>query len=102
MILNRVGMEKLFDAVADGNIVSKAKPDPEVFLTAAGMLQVLPGNCVVFEDAAAGIEAARNAGMQCIGIGSGEVLKEAGLVVSGLDKMSLKRLIDLEKTSNHE
>ena len=99
MILNRVGMENQFDAVADGNIVSKAKPDPEVFLTAAGMLGVLPENCIVFEDAAAGIEAAHNAGMLSVGIGSGEMLKEAAFVVSGLDKMNLKRLKDLEKTS---
>ncbi len=102
MIINRVGMENLFDAVADGNIVSKAKPDPEVFLTAAKMLGVPPDNCVVFEDAAAGIEAAHNAGMLCVGIGSDKVLKKAGIVVSGLDKMSLNKLREIEKTSYHE
>jgi len=102
MIISRVGMENLFDAVADGNIVSKAKPDPEVFLTAAKMLGVPPENCVVFEDAVAGIEAAHNAGMLCVGIGSDKMLKKAGIVVSGLDKMSLNKLREIEKISYHE
>ena len=51
LILERVGLKELFDAVADGNIVHKAKPDPEVFLTAAKMIGVEPARCVVFEDA---------------------------------------------------
>jgi len=63
MILERVGIKALFDAVADGNVVSKAKPDPEVFLKAASMVGIAPENCVVFEDAIAGVQAALNAGM---------------------------------------
>src|SRR5664279_5041885 len=69
MILERVGILDLFDAVADGNIVKKAKPDPEVFLKAAELVGVKPELCVVFEDAVAGVQAALNAGMICIGIG---------------------------------
>jgi beta-phosphoglucomutase len=92
MILGRVGIEKLFDAVADGNVVSKAKPDPEVFLAGARMLGTEPGQCVVFEDAIAGIQAALNAGMACVGIGSPSILKRAHLVVSGLHEMSLNKL----------
>ena len=97
LILERLGIGKLFDAVADGNVVRKAKPDPEVFLTAAKMLGVLPKDCVVFEDAVAGVESALNAGMHCIGIGSKKTLKNAHFVVSGLDKMSLKKLNEIEK-----
>jgi beta-phosphoglucomutase len=97
LILERLGIGNLFDAVADGNVVSKAKPDPEVFVTAARMLGVPPENCIVFEDAVAGIEAALNAGMRCVGIGSGKILKEAHFVVSGLDKMSLRKLKVLAK-----
>jgi beta-phosphoglucomutase len=52
---------------------------------------------VVFEDAIAGVESALNAGMYCIGIGSKKILKNAHLVVSGLDKMSLKKLNEIEK-----
>ncbi|HNY15133.1 MAG TPA: HAD-IA family hydrolase, partial [Bacteroidales bacterium] len=96
LILKRVGIDRLFDAVADGNSVSRAKPDPEVFLTAAKMLAVKPQNCVVFEDAIAGIKAALNAGMRCVGIGEPEILSSAHLVVSGLAEMSLKRLTELK------
>lgn len=97
LILKRVGILDLFDAVADGNIVSKAKPDPEVFLKAAEMVNVKPGNCVVFEDAIAGIQAALNAGMMCIGVGSPRILTEAHFVVPGLKEMNLEKLLTIEK-----
>jgi beta-phosphoglucomutase len=96
MILERVGIRGLFDAVADGNIISKAKPDPEVFLKAAEMIGVKPGNCIVFEDAVAGVQAALNAGMLCIGIGSPKILSEAHFVVSGLSEMNLAKLRIIE------
>jgi beta-phosphoglucomutase len=96
LILEKVGIEKLFDAVADGNVVHKAKPDPEVFLTAARMLEIEPHHCVVFEDAIAGVQAALNAGMTCVGIGSPSVLKRAHLVVTGLSEMSLQKLKEIK------
>jgi beta-phosphoglucomutase len=92
MILERVGIMDLFDAVADGNNVSKAKPDPEVFLKAAEMVGAKPEECVVFEDAVAGVQAALNAGMMCIGIGSQEILTRAHFVVPGLYEMNLEKL----------
>ncbi|MGN6394934.1 MAG: beta-phosphoglucomutase [Mucilaginibacter sp.] len=91
-ILNKINLAGLFDAIVDGNHVSKAKPDPEVFLKGAEALGVKPSECVVFEDAIAGVEAAVNGGMKVVGIGSPEVLGKADMVVSGLDKMSLKML----------
>jgi beta-phosphoglucomutase len=97
VILDRVGISKLFDAVADGNNVEKAKPDPEVFLKASEMLGIEPEECIVFEDALAGVQAALNAGMICIGIGSPRVLKKAHFVVKGLYEMSLEKLIMIEK-----
>lgn len=97
MILERVGILELFDAVADGNNIGKAKPDPEVFLKAAEMVGTDPVNCVVFEDAVAGVQAALNAGMMCIGIGSAKVLTEAHVVVKGLNEMNLARLLEIEK-----
>ena len=63
--------------IVDGNAVSKAKPDPEVFLIAADSIGVAPDRCVVFEDALAGIEAANNAGMVSVGIGDPEILVNA-------------------------
>jgi beta-phosphoglucomutase len=97
LILERLGIERLFDAVADGNVVSKAKPDPEVFNEAARMVGVAPEDCVVFEDALAGVEAALNAGMFCIGIGSEKILTDAHYVVSGLDKINLRKLRKIMK-----
>lgn len=83
VILKQTGIASLFDAIADGTNVSKAKPDPEVFLKAAELLEICPGECVVFEDAVAGVEAAHRAGMKCIGIGQADVLREAEAVISG-------------------
>lgn len=76
-ILEKVGLLSYFDTVVDGNNVTKAKPDPEVFLIAAKKLGVVAHNCVVFEDAVAGIQAANSAGMVSIGIGDSNVLSEA-------------------------
>ena len=98
LILERLGIGSLFDGIADGNVVSKAKPDPEVFLTAAKMIGVPPEECMVFEDAVAGVEAAIKAGMRCVGIGSEKTLKDAHFVVSGLDKLNLRKLKVLAKT----
>jgi beta-phosphoglucomutase len=91
-ILEKVDIAHFFNAVIDGNKVSKPKPDPEVFLKGAEELGVAPANCVVFEDAIAGIEAAINGGMKAVGIGSTDVLTKADLVVSGLDKMTIEKL----------
>jgi len=84
IILKNLRITKLFDTVVDGNIVEKAKPDPEVFLTGAKILGVNPGECIVFEDSEAGIIAAKAAGMYAVGIGSETVLKDADMVVQGL------------------
>ena len=91
-ILEKTGITHFFNAVIDGNKVSKPKPDPEVFLKGAEELGVLPAHCVVFEDAIAGVEAAINGGMKVVGIGSPQVLTKANLVVSGLDKMTIEKL----------
>ena len=100
-ILNLLQITHLFDAIIDGNKVTKAKPDPEVFLTGARELGVLPQNCVVFEDAKAGIEAAIAANMFSVGIGDPVILEKANFVASGLKNLSVKTLIaKLERQSN--
>lgn len=68
-ILERIGLKGYFDAVADGTMIVKSKPDPEVFLKAAEFLSLEPASCVVVEDAAAGAEAANRGGFPCAGIG---------------------------------
>jgi beta-phosphoglucomutase len=91
-ILEKINLLNYFDAIIDGTKVSKSKPNPEVFLKGAEALGVSPANCVVFEDAVAGVEAAIHAEMRVIGIGTKEVLSAANLVVEGLHQMSLKKL----------
>ncbi len=87
IILEKTGLLQSFNAVVDGNDVSKAKPNPEVFLKAASKLEVAPENCVVFEDAVAGIQAANFAGMISIGIGNPEILKEADFIFSNFTEI---------------
>jgi len=101
LILNRLGIKELFDEIIDGNAVSKVKPDPEVFIMGAKSLKVPYDNCIVFEDAAAGIEAAHNAGMFAVGIGSSENLPQADLLLPGLNNITIeeisKRLQEVRK-----
>ncbi len=79
-ILEKTGILNYFDAIVDGNDVSNAKPDPEVFLIAAKLLNAKPENAIVFEDSVAGIQAANIGNMTSIGIGSAETLNEAEYV----------------------
>lgn len=88
-ILEKVGLTEYFGAIVDGNQVTRAKPDPEVFLIAAKKLGVPAQSCVVFEDAIAGVEAANNAGMICIGIGDAQVLSTADHVFMDFTEMDI-------------
>ena len=88
-ILEKINLLDKFDAVVDGTDVTKAKPDPEVFLIAAEKLGVFPENSIVFEDAVAGIQAANRANMTSIGIGNKTILGEADYVFS--DFTEIKR-----------
>ena len=67
-ILERIGLDNYFDAIADGTQISKSKPDPEVFLLAAKKLHLEPKDCVVVEDAKTGIDAANAGGFISVGI----------------------------------
>jgi beta-phosphoglucomutase len=85
LILRQTGITHFFDCVIDGNAVSESKPDPTVFLRAARGLGVEPRNCVVFEDAQSGIDAARAAEMSVVGVGMG--LLHADILIDGLDEV---------------
>ena len=76
-ILEKTKIIHYFDAIVDGNDVTNAKPDPEVFLQAAKLLNVRPENAIVFEDSVAGIQAANVANMTSVGIGEETILHEA-------------------------
>lgn len=71
LILKQIGLKNFFDAVADGNSISRPKPDPEVYLQACSMVGEQPKHCLVVEDAVSGIRAAFAAGMDCAAIGDG-------------------------------
>jgi beta-phosphoglucomutase len=90
-ILEKIDMLDCFDAIVDGIKVRQAKPDPEVFLKGAEALAVKPSECVVFEDAQAGIEAAINAGMHCIGVGDAKSLHRADFVIASFEEMNVAR-----------
>jgi len=87
LILSRLGLGEFFDAVADGEQISHSKPNPEVFLLAAKLIDLAPENCLVVEDAEAGLKAAKAGGFLSAGIG--DVAK------SGLADYALQELSDL-------
>ena len=89
-ILDKVNLLSKFEAIVDGNGVAKGKPNPEVFLNAAQQLKIEPKNCIVFEDALAGIQAANAAQMISIGIGDKEVLHEADYIFNDFTEISLE------------
>lgn len=99
-IIRQVQIGRYLDALIDGSKVKKGKPDPEVFLKAAEEMGIPPEHCVVFEDARAGIEAAKNGGMRAIGVGSPSVLHQADMVISGISEMNLEKLKSLEQTNS--
>ncbi len=90
LILRRLGLDNFFDAISDGTNISKSKPDPEVFLKAAEFLNENPKDCLVVEDAKAGIEAAYRGGFKSAGLGEAN---EHSYVTYKLN--SFKNLLDI-------
>ena len=94
-ILEKVNILNYFDDIVDGNDVSNAKPDPEVFLVGAKKANQPNENAIVFEDSVAGIQAANSAGMMSIGIGEALVLNEADVVFNDFTQITEKFLTEL-------
>jgi beta-phosphoglucomutase len=102
LIVGSLGIGKYFQAIITGHDVTEGKPSPQVFLVAAQRLGVEPQNCLVFEDAVAGVKAAKSAGMHCVAITSShprEKLAEADLIVDSLAEVSVKDLEELVRSS---
>jgi beta-phosphoglucomutase len=95
-VVQLLRIQNEFDAIVDGGMIRNSKPHPEIFLLAASKLGVDPKECLVFEDAEAGVEAALSAGMKCIGIGSQEHLRKANRVISRTGEFDLSTLKELE------
>lgn len=93
LILERLQLKTRIDVSADGNDVTNSKPDPEVFLLAARRLGLEPKACVVVEDAAAGVEAARRAGMACVAVGAAAGMQGVVLSAESLADISCDALL---------
>ena len=91
MVLTRVGLIQAFDAIVDASQVANGKPHPETFLKAAELLGIAPENCLVFEDSAAGVQAAIAGGMKAIGIGTPEDLPGAILHLRNLGEFDFNK-----------
>ena len=94
-ILKQIGLDDYFDAEADGNHIKQSKPHPEVFLLAAEKLGLKPENCLVVEDAEAGITAALAGGMKALAVGSASSDKRAHYAVSDLSKITVEKMLNL-------
>lgn len=88
-VVERLAIAQLFDDIVDAATIAKGKPDPEIFLTAATHLQVVPVECLGIEDAIAGVRAIKSAGMTALGIGDPAILHEADRVIAGLHQFDL-------------
>jgi len=89
LVLDKLGITDRFDDIVDARHIARGKPDPEIFLTAAAHLHVEPARCIGVEDAVAGIQAIKRAGMYAVGVGEPSVLTEADRVIPGLDAFHL-------------
>ena len=93
IILKQLGIFDLFDTIVDGNMTTKGKPDPEVFLLGASRCMTPTNKTVVFEDAAKGIEAAKAGGMYAVGVGEATELNHADFVIKSFEGFSYESLI---------
>jgi len=99
-VLTSTRLESYFDVILDGSAARKAKPHPECFLLAATALQLSPSECIVFDDAVLGVQAARIGGFNIVGIGKPEHLPDAELVIPGFADCRLSDiLVAVEKMS---
>jgi beta-phosphoglucomutase len=94
LILERIGIIHLFDAIMDGNSTTKSKPDPEVFLMGAQAVGLDPKECIVFEDAEKGIESALAGGFYTVGVGNADVLDEAHIVIPGFEYIEYSEVLE--------
>jgi beta-phosphoglucomutase family hydrolase len=98
IIIKGLKIEGCFQAIASGTEVAEGKPSPQIFLLAAEKLEATPSNCVVIEDAIAGVSAAKQAGMKCIAVTNshpGKSLKKADLIVTTLESVNIDDLTGL-------
>lgn len=99
-VLKGCGIAKYFDAIANGDMISRGKPDPEVYLLAAKLLGLEPSECVVCEDAPVGIEAARAAGMAVVALTTtfpAEQHKDYDIMISDFTQIALDDVLNIDR-----
>ena len=99
-ILDKIKVLKFFEANVSGADFEKGKPDPEIFLTAAKRIGLRPSECVVFEDANSGVEAARQGGFLCVAVNrhdNAAALSSADIIVNDLAEISLAEILKLKR-----
>ncbi|MBP7273296.1 MAG: beta-phosphoglucomutase [Saprospiraceae bacterium] len=94
-ILENLALKDYFEFIADGNMISKSKPDPEIFQLVAKTMELSPPGCVVFEDAASGISAALAANMFAVGVGKPEHLTRANFVIADFEFLTYQEILEM-------
>lgn len=95
LILEQIGLKHFFDAVVDGNDITNSKPDPEVFILAAERLGIRPDECLVVEDADAGVEAALAASMKVLGVGSASHNSRATYSAKDMSEVTAQQMVEM-------
>jgi beta-phosphoglucomutase len=93
-VMDSLGLKQEFDVIVDAATIAKGKPDPEIFLTAAKLLNVEPSACIGIEDAAAGVDSIKDAGMFAVGVGSEESLAKADIIYSSTKELSYEGILE--------
>jgi len=100
-VLQLTNLTSYFDIIVTGDLVQKSKPAPDIFLKAAEKLQLKPEDCLVVEDAANGVKAAKNAGMKCVAITTThteDLLQQADVVINSYEDLDLQKIFtELQK-----
>lgn len=102
VILRQIGLEQTFDAVADGNQIALSKPDPEVFVLAARLLSLPPAECLVVEDAEAGVEAALAGGMRALAVGAASEDRRATYRAANLSRVDWNAILGAETAGREQ
>lgn len=92
-IIENLKLRQFFDVIVDVEKIKKGKPDPEIFLTAAQLLSVFPESCIGVEDAEAGVDAIKGAGMFAVGVGDQDALGKADYLVSSTSELSFEEIV---------
>lgn len=93
-VMTSLGLKDQFDVIVDAATIKKGKPDPEIFLTAAKFLNVDPTTCIGIEDAAAGVDSIKGAGMFAVGVGSEQSLSKADVVYSSTSELTFEKILE--------